>query len=201
MIIVLEGLTDKNSSEKVTYGGEIKTGMIGNAYFTDGADLLTALNTATGDLKTANETGNSDAIKPVETIFDNKLKLFVLYVQGKIIGIDDELATTMVHSVNLKTKKKGTKSLKDFSAKEGKATGTMKVRKVIPTELKKKKKSYIFQMCTDPTNPGTWVTKVSNKATYIFTGMTSGTRYFFRVAIVVGDVQGDYSDVITVVKT
>ena len=65
MIKVLEGLSKKNASEKVTYGGEIKSGMTGNTYFADGTDLVTALNTATADLKTANETGDPDTVKPM----------------------------------------------------------------------------------------------------------------------------------------
>ena len=202
MITVLDGLTGKNASEKVTYGGEIKTGFTDNAYFTDAADLITALNLAAANLVIANDTGDADTVKPVEVRFDNKVKLVVLYVQGKITGIDDVTATTMVHSVNLGTKAKTAKSIKDFSAKEGKEEGTMKVRKVIPTELKNKKKSFVFQICTDPTNEDNWSKpKVSNKATVIFKELVSGTRYYFRVAIVVGDEQGDFSDVISKVKT
>jgi hypothetical protein len=163
---------------------------------------MTALALAITNLITANKTGNADTVKPVELQFDNKVKLVVLYVQGKITGIDDVTATTMVHSVNLGTKAKTAKSIKDFSAREGKAEGSMSVRKVIPTELKKKRKSFIFQMCTDPSKEENWgKPKVSNNATVIFTDLISNTRYYFRVAIVVGDVQGDFSDVISKVKT
>ena len=202
MIEVLDGLTGKNASDKVTYGGLIKTGFTDNAYFTDATDLMAALTLAITNLIAANKTGVADTIKPVEVQFDNKVKLVVLYVQGKITGIDDVTATTMVHSVNLGTKAKTAKSIKDFSAREGKEDGTMSVRKVIPTELKKKNICFIFQICTDPSSEDNWgKPKVSNNATVIFKGLISNTRYYFRVAIVVGDEQGEFSDVISKVKT
>jgi Fibronectin type III domain len=201
MITVLEGLKGKNASEKVTYGGLIKTAMTGNAFYTDGTDLVTALNTATGNLKTANDAGITGDINVMEEVFDMKVKLIVLYVQGKILGLDDTIAIQMVDSANLGIKRITGKSIALFSAKEGSVAGSLRLRRLIPAELKKKRIAFIFQKCTDPSKEENWDRgKVTTTATVTITGLTSGVRYYFRVAIVVGENQGDWSDVITVVK-
>src|SRR2546421_5658761 len=56
-------------------------------------------------------------------------------------------------------------------------------------------KSYIIEQSGDPVTPTTWTHKgVSTKSSYTASGLTSGTRYWFRVAAVNNNGQSGWSD-------
>ena len=56
-------------------------------------------------------------------------------------------------------------------------------------------KSYIIEQSADPVTPTTWTHKgVSTKSSYTAKGLTSGTRYWFRVAAVNNNGQSGWSD-------
>jgi hypothetical protein len=56
-------------------------------------------------------------------------------------------------------------------------------------------KSYLVQMTTDPNVPDSWAFKKSSTESFTaITGLTSGSKYWFRVAAVGAAGQGDFSD-------
>jgi hypothetical protein len=56
-------------------------------------------------------------------------------------------------------------------------------------------KSYLVEKSADPPNPATWThSGVSTKSGYTATGLTSGTRYWFRVAAINNVGQSGWSD-------
>lgn len=56
-------------------------------------------------------------------------------------------------------------------------------------------KSYVFEMSLDPPTATSWVhAAVSTKSSVTISGLTSGTRYWFRVAAVTSSGQSGWSD-------
>jgi len=56
-------------------------------------------------------------------------------------------------------------------------------------------KSYLIQMTTDPNVPDSWAFKRNSTESFTaITGLTSGGKYWFRVAAVGAAGQGDFSD-------
>ena len=195
MIIVKEGLKGKNPSEKVTYGGTISTKMTGNAFYTDAVftTAIAALDTATGNLKTANKSGSTTNIEVMTTAFDNSVKSIVLAIQNLILGIPDDLAKEMVESAGFGWKKKGKPIIADLAAKQGTEAKTVNLRKKVTTG--RKHVSYIWQMSLSLGETAHWdFCKFSTIASVTVSGLTSGVRYYFRVAIVIGEEMSEYSD-------
>ena len=192
MIIVLEGLTGKNAADKVKFGGNNVIKITGNPFFADATAQLAALSTTTNDLKKANDEGKASAIAVAENAFDIANKVMVMYIQTKIIGLPDDLAKEMVDSTEYQTKKKGSKIIADISAKKGTEANTVDLRKKVTTG--KKKVAYIWQMATIIGDAANWdYCKFSTKASVTVDGLLSNVRYYFRVAVVIGDVTSDYS--------
>ena len=60
--------------------------------------------------------------------------------------------------------------------------------------------SYVIEQTTDLRTPATWTrTGMSTKAKAFVDGLTSGTRYWFRVAALSAAGQGEWSDAVTAV--
>ena len=57
--------------------------------------------------------------------------------------------------------------------------------------------SYVIEQTTDVQTPASWTrTEMSTKAKAFMDGLTSGTRYWFRVAAVSAAGQGEWSDAV-----
>ncbi len=196
MIQVLEGLTGKNASEKATYGTVIKAKMTGNAFFPDAATVLTALNSATAALVLANTGRIATVIAEKETKFNRAVKKVALHVQNVVIDVeDDELALEMVVSAGFEGKRKGSIHISDLAAKQGREALSVNLRRKA-YELKKNV-GYVWQISSDNVN---WTfSKFSTKAKVTIRDLVSGKRYYFRVAVVVGEEQLDYSDATDIV--
>ena len=196
MIQVLEGLIGKNASAKATYGGFIKTKMTGNAFFPDAGTVMTALNSATAALVLANAAGVVSVIIEKEAKFDKKLKAVVLHVQGVVLDVDDDnLALEMVQSGGFAGKRKSGVHIHDLVANQGTEALSVKLRRKA-YELKANV-GYVWQISTDGIN---WTfCKFSTTAKITVRDLESGKRYHFRVAVVVGEVQQDYSDATDIV--
>ena len=56
-------------------------------------------------------------------------------------------------------------------------------------------RSYVVQWCADPMSDANWQQAgISTKSSYLVTGLTAGTKYWFRVAAVGAAGQGPWSD-------
>jgi hypothetical protein len=195
MIIVLEGLTGKNASEKVTYGGFISGKMTGNTNFPTSALLVTAMDTATGLLLAANEAGIVSTINVREAAFDLTIKAIVLNVQGAILGVEDTIALDKVISGGFEGKKKGKINIPDLTAKAGLEDFSVELRRKAYTE--KQNCAYVWEISTDGINFE--YCKTSNWATVTVTGLASTKKYWFRVAVIVGNTQLEFSDATDIV--
>ncbi|HEV7230874.1 MAG TPA: hypothetical protein VGO45_06075, partial [Bacteroidia bacterium] len=59
---------------------------------------------------------------------------------------------------------------------------------------------YVYQMTTNPKNEASWTTIYKGLiAKFIKTGLTSGTRYYFRYAVILKGVQGAWSPVLSII--
>jgi len=198
MVKVKEGLRGKNPEEKVTYGNKVVAKMTSNPNFPDDATVVAALLATTKqlDLEIKSPTSTATTIKEKEKEFNIKMKAAVAHVQVVVNEVDKDKALVMVESAGMEAAKKGSINIPELSAKQGKAANSVEVRK----KREKGTLVYVFQMCTDPSMETNWkIVKTSTRAKVIVTGLSSGNRYFFRVAIIRGDVQEDYSDSISIV--
>ena len=195
MIIVLEGLTDKNPASKVKYGGNIIDGMTGNSNFAspDMVARVAALDTATTDLKKANDKGVVSDIAVRENEFDNSVKAIVFAVQALILGKADDQAKAIVESANLGTKKQGKPIFADLAAHQGTVAKSVELRKKVTT--RNKRVAYVWQITSTPTDESSWtICKISTVAKVTILNLLSGKRYYFRVAIIMGEEMGEFSD-------
>ena len=178
-------------------GGNFVTGLTGNPFYTDAADISTAISSASAALKTANDSGDTDAIRTKEELFDVAYKLGVLYVQAKVMPVTDEaLAIQMVQSANLSYKRKGSINITTLSVDQLPIPGTVKIRRKSEGRV-----AYIYQQSTDMSSDANWKTVkiTSGVATIELSGLVAGTRYWFRVAVVKGSVEGDFCDPVTII--
>ncbi len=108
---------------------------------------------------------------------------------------DPENAVSIIEKeAGMTVKDKPIRKPKNFTAVNGAVNGTVELdTKAV------KRSSYIYQISTDPNNPLSWVTLATcQKVRYLATGLTSGVRYYFRVAVVTGNVTGNFSPPISV---
>jgi hypothetical protein len=121
------------------------------------------------------------------------LKALAAYVESTA-NADPDNASNIIASSGMPEKKAKVRAPKGFTAKAGKLMGSV----VLNTKAVKGS-AYIYQMTTDPTNPASWVTICTvTKVRFTKTGLTSGTRYYFRVAVSTKSVQSDWSFVLNV---
>jgi hypothetical protein len=86
-------------------------------------------------------------------------------------------------------KRPSTRVSKGFLVRMGPLSGTLKLSTTAVI-----RGAYIYQMCTDPDNPVDWTTMYTGtRVKFLKTGLTVGTRYYFRVAVCAKGVQGDWS--------
>lgn len=199
MVIVKLGLKGKSPDQKVTYGVQVKTKMTGNTYFPDAATVLSDLGTAAGALNSAIENPLSTAatIKEKELKFNVKLKAVVAHVQSVINEVSDDVALDMLSTTGLDPRRNGSVNIAVLSAKQGTEANSVIVR----SKAQRKRVTYVFQICTSsPELEKSWTTvKISGKAKVVITGLISGTKYYFRVAIIRSDVQESFSDPISII--
>ena len=191
MITVLEGLEGLNAPEKVTYGGTIKTCMTGNANFPDSAAVMANLNTRTGNLKTATDAADSAAVKIAEPLFDLAVKGMVLHIQGVLIGVPSiDVQKAMVTSSGFHWETKSSIHIHDLEATPGVLPQSAHVRSKAYSVVRHV--AYVFLISED--NVTFTFCKASTLAAINVLGLTSGKRYWFKVAVVVGETMLEFSD-------
>jgi hypothetical protein len=121
------------------------------------------------------------------------LKALAAYVEG-IANADPDNAVTIIQSAGMVVKKTPNRAPKTFTAVVGKSPGSA----LLNTKAVSRS-TYLYEMTTDPTNAASWVQIAANLTVkFIKTGLTSGTRYYFRVAVVTKGIQGAWSHVLNV---
>ena len=198
MVIVKNGLKGKNPSKRSTYCLKVKGKATGNVFFPDAAPFLTALGGAALALKTALEDpfGTTATVKEKNSDLRKKMNAFVGHVQIVVDGVTDELALEMLSTIDVEAKIETPIHINSLSAKQGSMAQSISVRR----KAEKKRVTYRFQICTDPSVEENWKdAKIGSKAKVIIPGLISKTKYYLRVAIIRGDEQEDWSDYISII--
>ena len=120
------------------------------------------------------------------------LKALAAYVEG-IANANSDHAADIIASAGMPLKKPAARAPKTFSVKQGTLSGTvvLNTKAVVHS-------AYIYQMTIDPTNAASWATiYTGTRVKFTKTGLTHATHYSFRVAVSTKGVQGDWSNVLT----
>lgn len=126
-----------------------------------------------------------------EDVLDRDLTNLGAYVQ-MVANNNSALAEAIVISAGMDVKTSASHLPQEFSVVNTGVSGQLKLTSAVV-----KLASYIWQMCTDPGNESNWQTiKTTKQSKFIKDGLTSGTRYYFRVAVVDKAGQGGWSNVL-----
>ena len=182
--------------KKIERSRFIVTSMTGNANFTTPSPTLATITANANNLETAHlasEGGGVDDTSNMhakELVLDLSLKALAAYVEG-IANSNPLNAEAIILSSGMDVKSGGGRTAKDFAAVQTGNPGEVKLSTVSSPRA-----TFVFQMTTDPNTATSWVTiGQSTRATMIQSGLTSGTRYYFRVAMIDKNGQNPWSDV------
>ena len=180
---------DMSDADLVIYSQNIHTSISGSTVFSSTSAVLSNLLTANTNLNSA-----LLAQKPGDKVTTSNLRaaskevkrlLRLLAANVEFISNNNE-ATAL--SSGFSIKKPIVRDAKTFNAKQGKISGT------VDLEINSYGTgAYVWEMSTDPI--GTWTQlEITVKSKTSVTGLTTGTKYWFRVAVITSSGKNDYSD-------
>jgi hypothetical protein len=171
--------------------------MTGNANFPSPTPTLASITTQIGVLTNAYNLsltrvkGSVETMHLEEKILHSMLTPLAAYVEG-IANADPVNAVKIFLSSGMPQKRTAVHNPKTFTVVNGKLKGS-----VVINSKATRGATYIYQMTTDQTNAGSWVTIYSaGKVKFTKLGLTSGTKYYFRMAQAIKGVQGNFGDVL-----
>ena len=191
-------LQNYSITELFEFARNIVTAMTGNADFPTPDPALAAVTTAADDLETAyngSQVARQDSQEKTTTMYDKKeaiSKLVTrlgLYVENTSGG-DEAIIQGAGMDVRATTGASGPPAVPQaLSATAGDMEGEIDLQ----WEPESRAKSYIIQQSIDP--PGTWSQAgVVTKSKHSVQNLTSGDKYWFRVAAVGTAGQSGWSD-------
>lgn len=200
--VVVLGLSKLTIPQKIEFARFIVTSMTGNANFTTPNPALLTITTNANALETAHiaaKGGGKDetaAMHAKEQLLDLSLKLLAAYVEG-IANANPANAEAIALSSGMNTKKNASPRPNGFRVEHGKNAGEVNLRTNADDRA-----VFVWETTTTPDDEATWTTlNSSTRAHYLATGLNSGTRYYFRVAKIDKDGQGDWSNVLNIIVT
>jgi len=188
-------------AEKITKAQQIVTGMTGNPNFPTPSPPLTSITTAVTELSGADNDAQAarQAAKEktsIKTQKEDALDRLLTQVAGYVESIagDNE---QMILSAGMDMRATGVATsdpppqLQALAAAEGSHEGELDLTwDPVPSA-----KSYVIERSGDPVTPTSWVhSGVSTRASFTAEGLTSGSRYWFRVAGVNNNGRSGWSD-------
>jgi len=195
-VVVVLKLSRFSIPEKVEKGRFIVTSMTGNANFPTPSPDLATITTQVNELETASiaaagggvdETANMHA---KEHVLDLSLKSLAAYVES-IANSDPVNAEAIALSSGMDVKSGGTRSAQQFQVESTGNPGEVKL-----STRSADRATFLFQVSTDPVNESSWTSiGQSTRAKMVKTGLVSGVRYYFRVAMIDKNGQNPWSDV------
>jgi hypothetical protein len=178
----------------------IVTKMTGNVHFPTPTPTLAAVSAAitlaSDALATAQTKAKGTAspmhaaVKALEIL----LKQLLAYVETTA-NADEANGVAIIESAGMSVRKTATRKPKVFTAVNiPLSPGSVLLNtKSVPRSV------YHYQMTTDPNTGSSWVTiSINQVVKYIKTGLTSGTKYYFRVAVITKSIEGPWSPVLSV---
>lgn len=151
--------------------------------------MLTAYNTALTLRQQAQAA--TDLQAEIEKGFDRTLTSLSLYVESAADGNDAKIQSAGMSVKDAAVPVGQLLAPTDLYAEVGGGDGEVDLnwKPVLGA------KSYLIQMTTDPNVPDSWAFKKNATDSFTaITGLTSGSKYWFRVAAVGAAGQGDFSD-------
>ncbi len=174
--------------------------MTGNSYFPSPVPTLAAVEAQLAKLEAAYTTSQT---RQKGTVADMHAELKTLCLQLKMLAMyvedtanaNPEMAVGIMASSGMPARKTLEVPPKLFTVKLTGIPGEVRLNnKAVPGA------SYIYAMTTDPKTSATWVNIIfSREVKNVYGGLVSGTRYYFRTAIVQKSVQGPWSEVINMI--
>ncbi len=181
------------------FGKHVVSSMTGNVYFTTPSPTLAAINTAIASLEAAisvakrGDTASTSDMHAKKKVLHDLLKLLGAYIEG-VANLDPANAATIAKSSGAGIKNDPKPRPSGFRLQLPGLPGEVKL---FTTAVKSA--VYKWQYTTNPADPTTWVTYAEASIAHILvTGLTSGQRYYFRVAAITKAV-GPWSTVINTV--
>jgi hypothetical protein len=199
-VVVVLKLAKMPIPQKIAKARFIVTSMTGNASFETPSPTLDIISTNINALEAAylaasgGGVDDTAAMHSKEFLLEVSLKSLAAYVEG-IANTNLGTAESVALSSGMDIKGAGTHQAKEFNVKP---TGN-------PGEVKMATKSaprctYMWQMTSDPTVATGWITiGQATQANFIKSGLTSGARYYFRVATVGKEGQEPWSNVVNTI--
>ena len=195
---------DKRSvPNKIEFARSVVLQMTGNPHFITPNPALASIDSAANDLETAyvkaQNGGPQDTadMRAKEEALDLLLTAEGGYVEttANANSADDEVAIAIILSAGMDVKRTGSVNIPILSVKQGDKPGSVKLRRKA-----EEGSVYKWQMSADSfTKSGLTDAGEGSLATFEITGLTPVTRYWFRVALITGNVQGEFSDPVTFV--
>lgn len=179
-----------NASEIAVKGNTVYTNLNGNTNFTSCVPylpiLLGEVAVLEGAITIAKDEGTkaeTSAERAATKKVKRTLKVIAALVNYEANGDETKLLTS-----GFDLKVITPPSPKTFNAKQGKVSGT------VDLEVKSARNSaYMWEMSTDPIGAWTQI-EVTVKSKTTVVGLTPGTKYWFRVALITGSGKNNYSD-------
>lgn len=196
------GINNLSVPELISRARQIGTSLTGNPNFTNSQSTVMQITAAADDLETANANAQAarQASLTATSIQREKTEALALVLRqaaGYIESVagDDEtkLLSAGVH-IKSATSAVSTSALTapaGLSASAGDQEGEID----LIWDKVKGAKSYVLERSPDPPNATSWAHEaVITKSSATVNDLTSGTRYWFRVAAVTGGGQSGWSD-------
>ena len=178
-----------SDADLIIYSQGIKTSVSANTSFSSLNPYLTSLQTANVNLNAAllaQKPGNKTSTSTLHSASNEvKRNLRVVASNVEFICNNNE---AMILSSGFSIKKPSVRDAKSFNAKQGKTTGT------VDLEINSYgNAAYQWEMSPDPI--GIWSPlDVTVKSKTTVTNLVPGTKYWFRVAVIVSSGKTDYTD-------
>jgi hypothetical protein len=183
--LVALGFAGLTIPRKIEKGRFIVTSMTANANFTTPSPALASITTGINALETAHITAQGGGADDTAAMYAKELALDLLmkslggYVEG-IANASPINAEAIILSAGMNVKAKGVKSNPDFDV-----TTTGNPGEVQLMHKSVSRGSIEFQMSTDTSSDANWqVIYSGTRGRVVKAGLNSGTRYYFRSAVI-----------------
>lgn len=193
-------LGDKTVLEKVQFGDTVHAAMTDNPNFTTPLPPLTTVLTATEDLRDAAEAVRLTKLayaaavnvqEQKEIVFDTVLTQEGSYVENASAGDPAKIQSAGMQVQAAPAPPAVLPKVEDVSA----TGGDLDQECDIHWNPVKKKNTYIIEVSPDPVTPTSWIQAgLPTKSKFTVSGLTSGAKYWFRVAASGSLGAGPWSD-------
>jgi hypothetical protein len=193
------GLSRLTVPQTIASSDHYVTCMTGNAHFPNPNPSLAVVSAQIAVLSAAYSTSLTKVKGSANKMHVELLALHVLlkglagYVET-MANADPVNAENIINSSGMPVKKPSPKPPKIFTAVARKTPGVVRLNSKATLRA-----SYVYEMTTDPTLASGWTNiYIGGDVKFDKTGLTSGTRYYFRVAVSIKGILSAWSPAVNV---